>query len=566
MKRRYLFVAVTVLAVAMAFTGCDLFEQVEAGSTETVEPRTIKGTDSDGKKVEITFSRPAKKVLDPEGGDNYIIKHENTEVSRGTIRVSEKTITFNPTGGGSSFVGNYNGGTELTFPNDIPLADGKKITGFKPDDGGNNAAQKVADQFGDNASVDGNNVVIDFNIRVIRDINVPSDVRLVFNTRGSELFIDKNITITAGGGIEVRNSRGVKIVGDGKLVVGGSSIIRGQLIVGGTGKEEERPDPRRGTLELSTGGTMTIGEGGHLEINNGTLDISGTVTIGNKGRLSLLGDNAAAKVYNRYQITEAEKVSETELKELIDAVLIGSTSGRLVVENGGRFIMPDPLEFETSGVKLEIEVKAGGEVFLITGAPPPDPVVKNNYRRPYPFIGIASTEAGVSMGADYVMNPGANPDSNIKITINSKIPNLVLTGRATVLGSLDPNFANFDKMRCPVWLTYRFTVNENSVLQVGNSEDRYSSFLVYSVDNGYGSGRLTNNGRILISKKSGMLEGPGCSIAHRNNVYKLQYGDSTNPTPIVGVKTEFSMDGKNDDDVTVWEDDGKDGWGLMPKL
>jgi len=570
MKKRFLFVAVTILAVTLAFTGCDLFEPpVGGGSTETVEPRTIKGTDSKGQPVEIKFVRPSRKVIDPENNDNYEINYKGNKVSEGYIKVSgtsPKTITFYPKGGSDNdkFEGTYNGGDNLTFPNNkIPLKDGE--IDFRPGSNTiNSDAQKVADKFGENASVDGNNVVIDFSIDVTHEnIDIPAGVGLVFNTRGSYLFIDSNITITAKGGIEVRNGRDVRIVGGGKLAVEGSSAIRGTLIVGG---EATGDNNRKGTLELGAG-TFTIGENGHLDIRNGTLDISGNVTIGNKGKLSLLGDRAAAIVYKKYDTTDTTDTDNNP--NLRDSVLTGS--GSLVVENGGKFIIPDPLAFDTTKAKMEIEVKAGGEMFIFTGAYPlakgSDNKVISKHRL-HPLIGIASTEAGASTGADYVMNPGANPDSKIKITIISKIPDLVLTGRATVLGPLDPNDENWRTRRSSVYLTYRFTVDENSVLQVGNSEERYSSFLVCKIDDtGYGSGKLTNNGRILISKKSGMLATAGTSITpSTSKVYKLLYGDSTNPTPIKDRSKSYSIiPGSQEESVKIWDDD-EIRWGLIPDL
>jgi len=337
----------------------------------------------------------------------------------------------------------------------------------------------------------------------------------------------------------------LNVKGEGKLVVEGNSVIKGTLKV-----------DEKGTLEFS-GGTVTVGENGWLDID-GTLDISTGVTIGSGGKLSLLGERAAAEVYKGYVTTDT-----TDILAKKNAVL--KFSGSLAVENGGRLIMPDPQKFDLSKVKGEIEVKAGGELFLFTGAPPLDSAAGLRTRH-HPLIGTTGTEAGDSMGADFVMNPGANPGSKIKITfISSKKPELVLTGKATALGPLDYNDPDWSKRRSLVWLTYAFTVDENSVLQVGGSEERYSSLLVLGSNyyqHGFESGKLTNKGKILISKKSGILTSYGGSISPKDDkVYKQQGGDGTNPTLIKKVDVKFSIikTSPETDDGTVWGDD----WGLM---
>jgi len=532
MKKQYLFAAVAVLAFGLAFAACDLLEPMGGeGATVPTTPDTysdlvIKGTDSNDKTVEITFSRTERAVVPLttlKTGDKYEIKHDGTVVSKGDITVEGKEITFKPTAafGGTSFKGTYtNDVKDLRFAGDIPLADSKKITGYKPkpETGGNSSeAQKIADKLGPDAHVNGDNVVVDYDIEVDENLEIPAGVKLIFNTRESNFSIKKNVTVTAKGGIEIGNSRKVSVKapgdGTGTLVVEGTSGIKGSLVVDATGK-------------LKVEGTVKL-EGGTLDVKgDGVLDISGSVIIESGGVLSLFGEKAAAEVYDENHSDE-EATSTSKKNAFLTA------SGSVTVKNGGRFQMPDPPKFlkETKNkITGEIEVEAGGEIILFTGAPPL-PEEGEEKSRLHPLIGTASTEADVSVGADYVMDPAANPDSKIKIKVASGKPVLDLTGRAIALGPLNPNdqgFIDGKMMRSCVWITsYTFNVLEDSVLQIGNSTARYSSLIALS------GGKLSNKGKIVIFKKSGMFIAnealPTSTITTTNfKVYKQGY-ESTNP-------------------------------------
>ena len=519
MKKRYIFVALAILAVGFGLTGCDLFKPAgESESTETVEPRTIKGTDLKGLPVVIEFTRPSKKAIDPANGDKYKITHDGVKASEGDILVRGTTITFYPKDGGDNakFTGTYKGGEDLTFPNGIiPLADGD--ISFKPGSNNNSDAQRVAYELGDNATVDGNNVVIDFKIWVNKNIDVPAGVKLVFNTRGDEFIISKGVSVSAGGGIEVRNARSVKINGGGKLVVDGSSTLRGTMTV-----------QENGILEHS-GGTLTI-EGGRLEIeDSGTLDMSGSIIIEKGGVLSVSGSRTEALSKVRYDDPTANLTGDKD--ELKDATFKGN--GSLTVRNGGRFLMPDPACFPLANLRGEMEVEAGGEMIIYTGTPPP----YNIDKRLHPLIGTLATAVDVSVGADFVMDPAANPGSKINVKVVSGKPVLELKGRATALGPINPNddeepdHVFSSGARSYVFVTYKFSVAADSILVVGNSTNRYSSLLIWE------GGSLTSigNARILVFAKNGIFWKDiyaKSQDAKKLKVYEQQGGDGGNPKSI----------------------------------
>jgi hypothetical protein len=136
MKKRYILVAVAILALVLVFTGCDLFQESAGGggSGETYADLTITGNATDGKIVETIFSTtrgPGKAVMPkPETGDTYKILHDNKEVSRGGIELQGNIVTFKPSSGGSSFeaiLGSVNSKYVLNFPDGIISSGGSNI-------------------------------------------------------------------------------------------------------------------------------------------------------------------------------------------------------------------------------------------------------------------------------------------------------------------------------------------------------------------------------------------------------------------------------------------------------
>ena len=132
MKKRYLFIAVAILAAGLVFSGCDLlgiFGNDSGG--QTYDDLTITGAAADGTSVTTIFSTtrgPGKAVMPkPETGDTYRILYANKEVSRGGIEVRATTITFKPSSGEKSFdaiLGTINTNRILNFPYGIQTSDG----------------------------------------------------------------------------------------------------------------------------------------------------------------------------------------------------------------------------------------------------------------------------------------------------------------------------------------------------------------------------------------------------------------------------------------------------------
>jgi len=483
---------VIILTVGLVFTACDLIQAGTGGTTsqETFDPLVITGKDSEGSPVIVKFSRPAtgKQALTPstlKDKDTYEIFHNSVLVSSGTITISGGTVTFTPASGNPFLgtVGSSGGVSTVTLPNGvIPSSTGGTIAGFVPDGGSNNGnsssdAKAVAALLGSNAEASGSTVVIKGDITVRSSINIPSGVKLVFNTNNNDFYIvNYTVSVAAGGGIEVPSGKSVNVVGAGALIVEGKSTINGRLNVG--------RNYDTGVLDISGGGTV--------------------FTIDNGGVLSVLGGETVSKVGQiKYEKSGAWGT---------DAVF--KLSASLIVEKGGRFFMPDPTVFDVSNITGGVRVKAGGELILITAD-------ANGEEDLHPVIGTITTSTqGFPEGADYVMDPIS--DSRIDLSINSGVPALELTGNATALGRLvieqkmdksestpTPLDGRKPPYRLDVWLLYPLTVTETSVLQVGNSVDLFTSLFITGAQHpipGLKRGLLTNNNRITIFDGSGIVE------------------------------------------------------------
>jgi len=132
MKKRYLFVAVTMLIVGLIFTGCDLFEPgTSSGNGEKYEKLIIRGTAEGGtaerKEVRTEFSTTrtvTKTIMTPMSEDSYEIYFGNNKVSSGKISVSgntaAQTIRFIPYTGNQFNATLDTANSSLTFPSGIP--------------------------------------------------------------------------------------------------------------------------------------------------------------------------------------------------------------------------------------------------------------------------------------------------------------------------------------------------------------------------------------------------------------------------------------------------------------
>jgi len=459
MKKRSLFVAVAIIMVALVFFTCDLIKPVDNADDDqdTVGDLVINGVDADNTLVRITFSRPAKDsdkatvpMINPQSGDKYAINYgtQLKLISSGEITVTGITILFTPSDGGKTFTGTYSGGN-LTFI-DNPLPTDPEIKGFHIDsgnNGGSSEANAIFKAWGEkNLTVVGNTVYINGDITVVDSIIISDKIKLVFNARDNNPFIigtgSASTKVTVKGGIEVAKDRGVKLQGSsGTLVVeganGSASTINGRLIVD----------------------------------EYATLDIAGDATITSGGVLELFGYRSAYLVANdKYE----RKPPDDNILRNGRGDAVFKLRGKLSVQSGGKFQMPDPYKFDSiKYITGSIEVNSGGELILVTASP-------KGYYDLHPLIGTEFTKAqGAPVGADFVLEDGGM----IVIRISGdKDPNpaMELSGNAMVLGRLilDENHRLYKNeenersipYRFEVWLTYPLTVKTGGILTIGNSE------------------------------------------------------------------------------------------------
>jgi hypothetical protein len=133
MKKRYLFVAVAILAAGLVFFGCDLLEEGDETGFNG-ELYTVMGKADEDKVVRIEFT-VKKDVMRPQRDDSYKIWHDNNEVSSGRIDVIgdavPQMVTFIPNAG-DRFVATLDIiKTSLTFPGGILTSKGTIIMGYR---------------------------------------------------------------------------------------------------------------------------------------------------------------------------------------------------------------------------------------------------------------------------------------------------------------------------------------------------------------------------------------------------------------------------------------------------
>ena len=135
MKKRYLFVAVVLLAAGLVLARCDLLELNEdtTGETGKTDWYTAPGM-AEGKRVVVKFT--SKEINKPQKDDKYQISYDGNLVSSGRIDVNGNpdapTIIFNSTAGDQFQAVLDTSSSKLTFPKGIPTSSGI-IMGYRPD-------------------------------------------------------------------------------------------------------------------------------------------------------------------------------------------------------------------------------------------------------------------------------------------------------------------------------------------------------------------------------------------------------------------------------------------------
>ena len=132
MKKRYLFVAVALLAAGLVFTGCDLLNPDGIAGDEEMFP--IIGNDDEGKVVRIEFF-VKKDVMRPQRDDRYIIKLDNNQVSSGKIDVigltAPQKVIFIPNTGDRFEASLDIANRSMSFPGGILTSAGTIIMAYR---------------------------------------------------------------------------------------------------------------------------------------------------------------------------------------------------------------------------------------------------------------------------------------------------------------------------------------------------------------------------------------------------------------------------------------------------
>jgi len=160
MKRRYLFVAVVLLAAGLVFSGCDLIEPGNNDETTTgdEERYIIVGKAEEGKTVQTIFT-VKKGIGRPMRDDGYVIWHDNESnvVSKGRIdirgEVPTQTVMFIPDVGDNRFEAYLDiTKNSLTFLRGILTYEGTIVMGYR-DDGSGTEKKPVFDMPLDDKSI-----------------------------------------------------------------------------------------------------------------------------------------------------------------------------------------------------------------------------------------------------------------------------------------------------------------------------------------------------------------------------------------------------------------------------
>jgi hypothetical protein len=252
MKRKTIFgLLIAILASGLLIAGCDIFPE-NFGGPSAYEPLIIRGKTINGDDVEVEIStkRTPRVVLTPENGDNYVLRINGVEVSRGTIQLDETRMTFYPSNG-QPFVADYTKGDDYIFMYEIPDVDGGLTTGLgdsNPGRGGDTntaaaAAKSLATMINGlsqgGATVSGTTVTLTDNTVLEGDLEIP---------RGVTVKVPDGIKLTVSGpalegpgyadpddpvgdGVNtIAGSGSWQIIGDGTLDVYGNIVVRNRTL------------------------------------------------------------------------------------------------------------------------------------------------------------------------------------------------------------------------------------------------------------------------------------------------------------------------------------------------
>ena len=236
------------MAVGILIAGCEPLEG--GGGAPTYEPRVIRGITIDGDEVEVTITRgtAARAVLTPANGDNYVMRLNSVEISRGKIALSENRILFYPSNGGATFTATYSGGADFVDAvihlYELPTTGGG-VAPIGPPAGvtGPSAAELAA-------------------------AALASELNTLYGTGTVAVSADK-VTLLK----NVTLSKTLAIVGGVTLVVPGGLTLNANVPALTGGKDPDlKPDGTPGPA----------GSGSYQITGSGTLDVKGTIVVRNR--------------------------------------------------------------------------------------------------------------------------------------------------------------------------------------------------------------------------------------------------------------------------------------------
>jgi len=493
MKKRYLFGFIAIiLAFALAFTGGDFSDDGvdpdDGGNTEEpLADLSIKVADKDNIVIETIFSTKRTKaaVMSPMSDDTYRILQGTNEVSKGSITVSGNLITFtsNSDYGNKTFGAVMFGSGDsrsLNYPEGIP--NGQGTISFNPinvtnpaiaahpvsttvalggtittplsvtmqDGGGTLSYQWYGGASSSSMTVISGATGSSYSNPPTTTVGTRYYYVSIANTSGGfTKSSSAKVTVTSGatGGGDISNSLSPDAGGELVNYSGNTTIITGpvkaanNIVIpyGNTVRVISSAGSAKGKLSIPDGITVTVN--GKLAIeSDGTLNVDGSLIVASGGLFDISADKTADSNSNKK-----------------DGILSGH--GTITID-GGVMNLPDLNKYNLSSVSGNIDVKTGGELFLVSG--------KDSSFLYTPFIGKSNSQsyyksgANDSTGSDFVLTEGYITLAPRPVTVNSTtatIGFLYLSGKATVMGRPDT-----------VDLSSPFTLLPNSTLTIGGTK------------------------------------------------------------------------------------------------
>jgi len=532
MKKQYMFGFIAIiLAFALAFTSCDFFDFPGnpgggggdggggggGGDEEPLADLSVKVTARDGSVIETIFSTKRTKaaLMSPMSGDTYkILQGSSTvPVSEGNITVSGNLITFtsNSTTGNKTFAAAMTGSgssSSLNFSEGIPYGTGTDKILFDTKSG-IIPLTITADPMDATVAI---NVAVTLSVTLAEDTggvrsyqwyggasassgtaianatgssyNPPTasvDERYYYvciaNTTGA-LAKSKSakVTVTSGNTPpgDITNNLGPD--NEGSLYIKDSSGTTFTIIANVRARDDFLIPPKTIIKVTGTNGTpatFTIPDNKTVTVE-GTFEIAGDNTLKTDGILVV----ASGGIFN---ISADKTVNDTGTA---DGILSGQ--GRITIDGSstasGKMNLPDFSSSSLSSFSGLINVKPGGELFLVSGNASGEtiyhPFIGTNNSKKKTINNISTITTG-SSGSDFIVT-----DGGINIRKDNGFVQMNLSGKATVMGQPSDNTAyTMVTLRSP------FILESESTLTIGGNSNKMSALYIKN-SSGTGGARL----------------------------------------------------------------------------